>query len=315
MLGAVNVAREVSIGLPNPVNVAIGGTVRREQYAITAGCDTVEHGFALTQAQIDEMVRKLATYLKSNPNDGKGWSVLARTYRSLGRTPEAQNAFERAIALMPQDAQLKTDFAELLAMLAQGDLRGRASGLIEESLKLDGNNPDTLVLAGSAAAQRGDSATAIKHWEKLLALLPPEAEVRAAVQQGIDDLRKRGAQPAANKGSVSVSVRVSLAPALAGKVGARDTLFIFARAAKGPKMPLAVVKAKPSELPHEYTLSDANAMAPEMTLSKFEQVVVGARVSKSGSPMAQSGDLEGVSTAIKPGAANKVDIVIDRVVP
>lgn len=269
----------------------------------------------MTPERIDAMVHKLEDYLQRHPDDGKGWSVLARAYRGLGKTAEAQSAFERAVALAPKDAELLRDFAEFLGVLAQGDLRGRPTELIEQALKLDPENPDTLALAGSAAAHRGDRAAAIKHWEKLLTLLPPEAEVHAAVQQAVSELRKQAVpQPAASKTAASIAVRVSLAPGVAGKVGEKDTLFVFARAAQGPKMPLAVLKAKPSELPHLYVLSDANAMAPEMMLSKFEQIVVGARVSKSGSPVAQSGDLEGASAVVKLGA-KQVEIVIDRIVP
>jgi cytochrome c-type biogenesis protein CcmH len=281
----------------------------------------------VTPEKIDAMVRKLEDFLKHNPDDAKGWSVLARTYRGLGKMSESAQAFERAVALAPSDAQLKIDFAEVLATIAKGDLQGRPAQLAEAAIALDPNNPDALALAGSAAGQRGDNATAIHLWERLLGVLPADAEVRPLLQQRIGELRAQGAAPAlqgsgqssgqtsarANAGA-SISVKVSLAPALAAKVAASDTLFVFARAAQGPKMPLAVIKAKPSELPHQYTLSDANAMTPEMALSKFDRIVVGARVSKSGTPTPNSGDLEGISPSMKSGAS-VAEVIIDRVVP
>ena len=112
----------------------------------------------------------------------------------------------------------------------------------------------------------------------------------------------------------SVSGKVSLSPALASKVSPTDTVFILARAAQGPRMPLAVFRKQVKDLPLEFTLDDSMAMQPQLKLSGFDQVVVVARVSKSGSPMAQSGDLEGLTQAVKPGEKG-LNVVIDAVVP
>lgn len=112
---------------------------------------------------------------------------------------------------------------------------------------------------------------------------------------------------------VSVSGTVSLSPALASKVSPTDTVFILARAAQGPRMPLAVLRKQVKDLPLQFTLDDSMAMQPQMKLSGFDQVIVAARVSRSGMAMTQPGDLEGLSAAIKPGASN-LNIVIDAVV-
>jgi cytochrome c-type biogenesis protein CcmH len=119
----------------------------------------------------------------------------------------------------------------------------------------------------------------------------------------------------ADQGSAAaITGNVSLSPALAGKVRPTDIVFILARAAQGPKMPLAVLRKQVKDLPLKFTLDDSMAMQPQLKLSGFPQVVVVARVSKSGTPMAQSGDLQGLTGTIKPGATN-LNIVIDSVMP
>jgi len=114
--------------------------------------------------------------------------------------------------------------------------------------------------------------------------------------------------------NASVAGTVSLAPALAAKVAPSDTVFIFARAAEGPRMPLAILRKQVKDLPAAFTLDDSMAMAPNFALSKFPSVVVGARVSKSGNAAPQTGDLEGFSPVVKIGATG-LSVVIDRALP
>ena len=114
--------------------------------------------------------------------------------------------------------------------------------------------------------------------------------------------------------STAIAGTVTLAPALAGKVSPTDTVYIFARAADGPKMPLAVLKKQVKDLPSTFTLDDSMAMAPDFALSKFTSIIVGVRVSKSGNATPQSGDLEGSSPTVNIGATG-VKVVIDRTLP
>jgi cytochrome c-type biogenesis protein CcmH len=111
-----------------------------------------------------------------------------------------------------------------------------------------------------------------------------------------------------------ISGHVVLSPELADKVEPNDTVFIFARAVNGPRMPLAAVRARVLDLPLEFRLDDSMAMAPMARLSGYPQVVVIARISASGGAQAASGDLEGDSGVIAPGTQD-LEIVIDRQLP
>ena len=106
----------------------------------------------------------------------------------------------------------------------------------------------------------------------------------------------------------------AVAPALAARVAPSDTLFVFARAAEGPRMPLAILKRSAAELPLSFTLDDSMAMSPELKLSGFANVVISARISKSGDAMPQSGDLEGQSAPLA-GRSSGIELSIDRVRP
>ena len=111
--------------------------------------------------------------------------------------------------------------------------------------------------------------------------------------------------------SLAISGTVSIAPSLAGKGSATDTLFVFARETNGPPMPVAIMRATKKDLPFTFRLDDSNSMMPSRTLSSVAMVVIVARLSKSGQAMPQSGDLEGISQPVKPGT-DGVTLVIDR---
>jgi cytochrome c-type biogenesis protein CcmH len=106
---------------------------------------------------------------------------------------------------------------------------------------------------------------------------------------------------------------VRISPRLKGKFDPEDTVFIYARAAEGPPMPLAVQRVKARELPADFALDDSMAMAPGMELSAHPRVVVTARVSKSGGATPQPGDLQGASAPVA-NDADGVAVIIDTVV-
>jgi cytochrome c-type biogenesis protein CcmH len=284
--------------------------------------------------EVEAMVAKLAERMEKQPpgnvDDTEGWVMLGRSYAVMQRYPEASRAFARALQLMPGDAQILVDQADVLAMQQGGNLQGEPLRLIELALKNNPSNLKGLALAGTAAFERKDYVVAIDYWTRARATAPPDSEFMRSLEQSIAEARAASgsgmaaagpaAAPAASAsapkapGAASISGRISLAPALAARAAPGDTLFVFARAAEGPRIPLAILKRSASDLPLSFTLDDSMAMAPDLKLSGFANVVIGARLSKSGNAMPQSGDLEG-TTAPLAGRSSGIEIVIDSVRP
>lgn len=143
----------------------------------------------VTAQEIEDMVARLAARLEQRPDDPKGWVMLARSYKAMGRYEESTRAFDRAGALVQEDPNLLTDYAEALALATGGSLRGRPSELIARALELDPAFPDALVLAGTAAYEREDYAAAAVHWERLLGQLPTDSADAQALSESIRKAR------------------------------------------------------------------------------------------------------------------------------
>jgi cytochrome c-type biogenesis protein CcmH len=272
------------------------------------------HG--MTAQQFETMVGRLAVRMKENPEDVEGWMMLGRSYAVMGRFPESSEAYAKAVARSPKDAQLLADYADSLAMAQGRTLKGEPEKILKRALAADPNNVKALVLAGTAAFDRDDKAGAVRLWERALAVVPAESQMAERLRAGIAEARgpsriaqaPKAAKAAAKGARVSGTVKVD--PKLAGKVAPDDTVFIFARAAEGPRMPLAILRRQGRDLPLQFTLDDSMAMAPQMNLSAFPRVVIGVRVSKSANASVQPGDLQGASAPIAVGS-ERVDVTID----
>jgi cytochrome c-type biogenesis protein CcmH len=266
-----------------------------------------------TQAQIEGMVERLAARLQNQPDDVEGWKMLGRSYGVLGRFPEAADAYARAAARAPRDADLLVDFADVLAMANGQRLDGEPEQLVARALAIDPNNLKGLALSGTAAFVRGDYARAVAQWERMLPLVGGDSEDARVLRGNIAEARaKAGASGDKAGPAAKLAGSVSLSPRLKGQASPEDTVFIFARAAEGPRVPLAVLRKKVRELPVSFALDDSMAMAPGLNLSAFPRVVVSARISKSGNAASQPGDLEGASAVVANNAVG-VKVVIDGV--
>jgi len=304
-----------------------------------APADAAAAPTAITPAQIESMVQLLETRVTERPDDADGWAMLGRARALLDRHVQAAPAFKRAMELRPGDANLIADYADALAMASGRSLDGEPARLVERALKLDPDNLKALSLAGTVAFNGGNYARAITLWERMAALAGP-GEGAPQIQAGIDEARRRlAAEPtatmpaptsaaaasvasvasvanaigAASAPAAALRGSVSLDPALAARARADDTLFVFARAAEGPRMPLAILRKQVRDLPLEFVLDDGSAMSPAARLSSSRSVVVGARISRAGDAMPQPGDLQGWSAAVAPGTSG-LKIVISEVV-
>ncbi len=207
--------------------------------------------------------------------------------------------------------------------MAQGrKLAGEPRRIIARALAADPNHFKTLALAGSAAFEVRDYAEAVLCWEHLTKTMPADSKLAQSIAASIAEARSLAggaamvaAMPSVRPGNAEISIRgaVRLSPALAANVAPTDTVFVFARAIDGPRAPLAVRRFQVSQLPTEFVLDQSAAMSPDLTLAQYKEVVVGARIAKTGSPIPQRGDLEGMRRPVKVGA-NQVDLVIDKVV-
>ena len=287
------------------------------------------------EGTLEQQVRKLQDHVQQNPEDLEGWVMLARSYYFLKQYQAASDAFARSVAMTSeQNPGLLADYADALAMASGRNMAGKPYDLVKKALSIDPNHQKSLWLAATATYQAQDYKTTLDYWLTLRKQFPEGsdnyvqmtrniAEVKQFLGMAIDDevavmqQAEAGADQAAapvEAGDAKVSGVVTLDPALQDKISASDTLFVFARAASGPRMPLAIIRTTVADLPLNFTLDDSLAMNPQMKLSKFKEVVVGARISKTGNAMPQSGDLSGSSDVVPLGAEG-LQITINGVNP
>lgn len=283
---------------------------------------------ALMQAQAQGMhesseraITALEQRLAARPDDLRGWILLARSYSQLERFDAAAAAYKKAVVLDGDNPDLLIEYANALATSRGRDLSGEPEQLIQHALELDPDHLGALTFAGLAAYQHDELDQALQYWHRLVALLPEDSEGRQRIVDLIarTEAEHRGEAPAPAAAATpaaakSITGSVRLAPELADRVQAGDTLFIFARASDGPPMPLAAVRTQAGDWPVAFRLDDSSAMVADRALSRFDSVDIVARVSRQGNASAQPGDLEGSVARVAVGSQG-VDLTIDRVVP
>ncbi|SBT04213.1 Cytochrome c-type biogenesis protein CcmI [Candidatus Propionivibrio aalborgensis] len=275
--------------------------------------------------QIEAMLGKLVEKLKQNPDDTKGWVMLARSYKVLGRFSESAEAYSHGGALVDADPSLLADYAEVLAQANGGSLAGQPDKLLSRALEIDPNEPQALFLAGAAASERRDFSAVARYWERLLQQLEPGSEEAQSLELAVAKAREIDAQSGGKPPGItttgpnaipaeSISGVVTISSKIAAQAKPGDLLFVFARAEEGSRMPLAVVRAQLADLPLKFRFDDSMALPGGKKISGFKTVSVEARVAKAGKAQSSSGDLFGSIKGVKPGSKN-IKLVIDQIQP
>ncbi|HVF35061.1 MAG TPA: tetratricopeptide repeat protein [Candidatus Saccharimonadia bacterium] len=300
-----------------------------------------------TAPPMEEAIPALVARLEREPEDLEGWLLLGRAYKQTQRFAEARDALANAIRISPDSTDAMVEYAESLALAAPDRRLGDESrALLGKALALEPEHQRGLWLSGIASLQDERYEDAVAVWDRLLAQLPPDSDVAESVREQIAQARARGGMPALAERVASppenaetsaptpiagaeapidaapadagprLVIEIALAPALAARIEPGDTLFVFARAPQGPKMPLAIQRIPVPSFPTTIVLDDSMGMMPALKLSQAAEVVVGARISKSGTAAAQRGDLEVISAPLTVATQRApVKLVIDRVVP
>ncbi|MBA2413083.1 MAG: c-type cytochrome biogenesis protein CcmI [Burkholderiaceae bacterium] len=295
--------------------------------ALTASSTQAAQQDPPTREQIEAMVVQLTQRLGKEPDNAEGWALLARTQYSIGNFDAAVAAFQKLSVLLPDNAGLMADYADALAMSQGRSFAGEPMVLVRRALTIDPTQWKALAMAGAEAFDRKDYSAAIGFWQRLQKTTPPDSPITVQLQGSIDRARElAGIAPSAPVAALpkrddaavsntrSVSGTVALSASLTSKVRPDDSVFVFARPADGSRMPVAVVRARVSELPLQFTLDDSRAMAPTAKISNLAEVIVSARVSRTGNALPASGDLEGTPATVKVGSRG-LALIIDRSIP
>jgi cytochrome c-type biogenesis protein CcmH len=272
---------------------------------------------AAPQMTLEEMVVAIESRLQENPQDAEAWFMLGRTQMSKQDYDAAANAFRRSNEFMADEPGILFALADAIGMQNNGSLQGEPEALIQRGLELAPRFPNGLWLAGMAAEQRGDFKSAHEYWSLLLPMIGDNPESENEVREMLANLEARDpslVKDVATAAQSTLNLRIDISAELRAQATPETAVFVYAKAMQGPPMPLAVKRLQLKDLPLTLSLSDADAMMPSMKLSSFDQVVVGARVSMSGDPVAQDGDFyteqDSVDSSNPPA---RISLTIDRV--
>ena len=285
-----------------------------------------------SQSDMMAAIERLQNRLKETPDDAQTWYMLARTLSNVGRFAEALDAFREVDRLVPNNADIIADMADMTAAANNKVITDEARALLQRALKIDPGQWKALALLAIDAWDHEKYAEAAAYWEKLLVVLPEDFGDAQQIRNNIDEARRlAGMDPAARQAEAEafkgesvptvqaaepsfVSGRVTLDKAHADKVKPEDTVFIYARPTTGSKMPVAFMRITAKELPFEFKLTSDMTMAMgATTLADVKDVIVGARISRTGNFMPQAGDLEGETSAPVQTGTEGIDLVIGTV--
>ncbi|WP_162818153.1 c-type cytochrome biogenesis protein CcmI [Aquirhabdus parva] len=291
----------------------------------TPPADATEHGIALLQA--------LQANIYQHPLEAKRWVVLSQTYMAAEAVEPALATLAHAYRLNPEDDDIAMTYAQMRFFSEQGKIDDVALDLVRHILSKNPNHEGALMLMAMATYRAHLYDDAINWLQRLKAVRiaratpdqPISPAILAQLNTAIEDAKQARMQVAKSQADSTLTITVQLADRLVSKITARDTLFVYIRAAEGMPAPYAVKKLTGSMLmnqlshhqPIELTLSDQDSMLADRTISSAHRqgtpLVVAARVSKSSNPTGESGDLESLPVPLDDRLRYTVDV--DQVRP
>jgi cytochrome c-type biogenesis protein CcmH len=309
-------------------SIALYGNLGAENEVAIAELLKKSESQGYSKNDAEELLERLMVETTKTPEDVEVWYLIGRLNFDLGNYNEAVLGFNGVLQYLPKDA--KQDQAVAMAQLAQAQFfaNGRkldkaTQSLLKDALEINPKDNTSLGLLGVASYDRGDYLNAVKYWTRLMALMPPNNPNARAIKGGLDKAKSQltkaqlagfeqeqlKIQEAKIKSRIQVTVNIS--DKMKGKLPKNADLFVLAKADQGPPMPLAVQRLTVSKWPITVTLDDSMAMMESLRMSQFKNIIITARISKSGVGNAKPGDLEGGSTVMSSTAKN-VSISINK---
>jgi len=297
---------------------------------------------------IEAMVVKLEAHIEKNGGSVQDWTMLGRSHKYLKKYDLAAKAFMVALEQDANNAQLMLETAEVMTLNNNQVFTPEAKQLVDKAYKLEPDNANVLWFSGVSAYQAGDYQTAIDRLLVLLPIVSTEEDVKKSIAGVVADSRQQliaagkemptleallgvpamatveAVEPetsaatatatSAAQAGTSLTVTVDVSDEVRSKFAATDSIFVYAKAKQGPRMPLAVKRMTLAAIPTTVVLDDSMAMMAGMNLSAFENLEVSARVTKSGSAISQSGDYIGRKDVTDKTSKAAIDLVIDTLV-
>ncbi|MAD05538.1 MAG: c-type cytochrome biogenesis protein CcmI [Pseudoalteromonas sp.] len=282
----------------------------------------MQEGEPLTPNELQAFALALRTKLDQSGDDEVAWMLLGRVAMSLNEFDMAMQSFDKVLKMNPDNKQVLISYSQVLLMEGSDANMSRAATMLSRVLKAEPTNIDAISLLALIAYERKDWLQAKTAFEVLLASMQQSdprysmiAERIAEIDAHLSNDQQVKKTELAEATSSEISITVDLDPALADSQPQNGTLFIFAKAASGPQMPLAVVKMTEYSFPLTVMLSDTNAMVEGLNLSSVDKIILTARLSKDATVVTSSGELEGKSDVLERANVTEYSLLINELIP
>ena len=282
----------------------------------------MQDGEPLTPNELQAFALALRTKLDQSGDDEVAWMLLGRVAMSLNEFDMAMQSFDKVLKMNPDNKQVLISYSQVLLMEGSDANMSRAATMLSRVLKAEPTNIDAISLLALIAYERKDWLQAKTAFEVLLASMQQNdprysmiAERIAEIDAHLNNEQQVTNTKLAEASSSEISITVDLDSALADSQPQNGTLFVFAKAASGPQMPLAVVKMTEYSFPLTVTLSDSNAMVEGLNLSSVDKIILTARLSKDATVVTSSGELEGKSDVLERANVKEYSLLINELIP